>query len=110
MVDGLYSRNGFHPLRVWLVNVLISSVFALAGPVMRMAPASATAFKTAIVIFAGMSAADRIGLMVNMPRGIVGMQNQPLDLIRTEMEDPTFPTIDPDHGMIMRRGHRHGLG
>jgi hypothetical protein len=25
---------------------------------------------------------------------IVGMQNQSLDLIRTEMEDPSFPTID----------------
>jgi hypothetical protein len=62
-----------------------------------------------IVIFAGMSAADRIGLMVNMRRGIVGIQNQPLDLVRTEMEDPSFPTIDPDHGMIMRRGHRRGL-
>jgi hypothetical protein len=48
------------------------------------------------LIFGRMSAADRIGLVMDMPRGIVRFDDDPIGLKPVEMEDARFAVIDPD--------------
>jgi hypothetical protein len=57
------------------------------------------------VVFGGVPAADRIGLVMNVLGGIVRVQHQLLDIGRAEMEHPRFAMIDPDDGVMVMTGH-----
>jgi hypothetical protein len=58
-----------------------------------------------MVVFRGMSAADAIGLVMDVLRRMFRMHDKTLDVRRAEMENAGFPVIDPDDGMIVRPGH-----
>ena len=57
------------------------------------------------LIFRGVPAADRIGLVMNVLGGIVGVLHQLLDIGRVEMEYARLAMIDPDDGVMMMTGH-----
>ena len=57
------------------------------------------------VVFGGVPAADRIGLVMNVFGGIVRVQHELLDIGRAEMEHPRFAMIDPEDGVMMMTGH-----
>jgi len=58
------------------------------------------------LVKSGMTAADRVGLVMNVLGRMVGMQNQSFDICRIEMEHAGFTMINPDNGMIVRLAHR----
>jgi hypothetical protein len=58
-----------------------------------------------MVVFRGMSAADAIGLVMDVLRRMLRMHDKTLDVRQAEMENAGFPVIDPDDGMIVRAGH-----
>jgi hypothetical protein len=51
--------------------------------------------------FMDMAAADRVGLVMNMPRRHVGMQDDFIEAGKAEMEDPSLQVIDPDDRVKM---------
>jgi hypothetical protein len=57
------------------------------------------------MVFGGVPAADRIGLVMNVFGGIVGVQHQLLDIGRAEMKNARFAMIDPNDGVMMMDGH-----
>ena len=89
---------------------LTSSVFALPGPVMRTAPASATIDDRLqkLVILRGVPAADRVGLVMDVFRRMIRAHDEPLHVGRTEMENAGFAVIDPNDGVVMTAGHGTG--
>jgi hypothetical protein len=64
-----------------------------------------------ILILAGVSAADRIGLVVDMPRWIMRMNDEAFGVVAIEMKDARFAMIDPDNCVIMTRhdGLQHSI-
>ena len=57
--------------------------------------------------FMDVAAADRIGLVMNMPRRHVGMKDDLIEAGKTEMEDPGLQMVDPDDRVKMML---HGFG
>ena len=51
--------------------------------------------------FMDVAAADRIGLVMNMPRRDVGMKDDLIEAGKTEMEDPRLQMVDPDDRVKM---------
>jgi hypothetical protein len=51
--------------------------------------------------FMGMAAADRIGLVMNMPRRHVGMQDHLIKAGKAAVEDPGLQVVDPDDRVKM---------
>jgi hypothetical protein len=51
--------------------------------------------------FMDVAAADRIGLVMNMPRRHVGMKDDLIEAGKTEMEDPGLQMVDPDDRVKM---------
>jgi hypothetical protein len=51
--------------------------------------------------FMDMAAADRIGLVMNMPRWQVGVQDDFIETGKTEVEDPGLQMVDPDDRVKM---------
>ena len=51
--------------------------------------------------FMDMAAADRVGLVMNMPRRHVGMQDDFIEAGKAEVEDPSLQVIDPDDRVKM---------
>ena len=83
---------------------LSNSVFALAGPVIKITPASAIDWATRwrkVVIFGRMSTTDAIGFVMQVPCWIIRMHDKLLGVRGLEMEHAGFAMIDPNHGMIM---------
>ena len=86
-----------------------SSVFALLGPVMRMAPAPATEVGNGLqegLVLRRVSAADGVRLVVDMLGRIVRVENQLVDIGRAEMKYPGLMMIDPDDGVVMHSHNR----
>jgi hypothetical protein len=48
-----------------------------------------------------MAAADRVGLVMNMPRRHVGMKDDLIEAGKAEMEDPSLQVVDPDDRVKM---------
>jgi hypothetical protein len=51
--------------------------------------------------FMDVAAADRVGLVMNMPRRHVGMKDDLIEAGETEMEDPRLQMVDPDDRVKM---------
>ena len=51
--------------------------------------------------FMDVAAADRIGLVMNMPRRHVGMKDDLIEAGKAEMEDPGLQMVDPDDRVEM---------
>ena len=87
---------------------LTNSVLALAGPVMRTAPASAIDSSDSLkegVILRGVPAPDGVCLMVDVPGRMIRVQNKPFHIDRAEMEHPCFMVIDPNDRMKVMAVH-----
>ena len=83
---------------------LSNSAFALAGPVIRITPASAIELGHTLekdVIFGGMPTTDAIGFVMQVPGGMIRMYDELIGVRRIEMEHAGFAMIDPNHGMIV---------
>ena len=57
------------------------------------------------MIRGGVSAADRIGLVMDVLGRMLWMDDEPLDIGRTEMKNTSLPVVDPDDGVVMMGGH-----
>ena len=55
-----------------------------------------------ILILCRVPAADGIGFVVNVPGGVMGVQNQAIGVYRSEMKDSGFVMIDPYDRVVMR--------
>ena len=87
---------------------LIISVFALAGPVTRTAPASAIDWANCLkegVILRGMPAPDRVCLVVDVFGRVIRVQHEPFHVGWAEMEYACLMMIDPDSRMKVTMGH-----
>ena len=85
-----------------------SSVLALAGPGDQNRAGVRDGLGNGLEILMirrGMSAADAIGLMMDVLRRMLRMHDKALNVRRTEMENARFPVIDPDDSMIVMAGH-----
>ena len=107
MIDGFNTGNDLHPARVVPVNVLDQFDFCVC----RTGDENCTGICHGLddsleimVVFRGMSAADAIGLVMDVLRRMFRMHDKTLDVRRAEMENAGFPVIDPDDGMIVRPG------
>jgi hypothetical protein len=56
-------------------------------------------------IGAGMTAADRIGLVVDMLGRMIGMQDEFIGVRRVEMKHPRFAVVDPYDGVKVMLAH-----
>jgi hypothetical protein len=108
MIDSFNSGNDLHPTRVVLVNVLDQFGFRVG----RTGDENCTGICHGLddsleimVVFRGMSAADAIGLVMDVLRRMLRMHDKTLDVRQAEMENAGFPVIDLDDGMIVRAGH-----
>ena len=61
-----------------------------------------------LMIRRGMSAADAIGLMMNVLGRTLRMHDKAFDVRRAEMKNARLSVIDPDDGMIVMAGHVFG--
>ncbi len=71
---------------------------------MRTAPASAIELGDAmekVLILCRVSAANGIGFVMNVPGGVMGVQNQAIGLHPSEMKDTGFVMIDPNDRVVM---------
>jgi hypothetical protein len=108
VIDSFNSSNDLHPTRVVLVNVLDQFGFRVG----RTGDENCTGIchglddsLEIIVVFRCMSAADAIGLVMDVLCRMLRMHDKAFDIRRTEMENAGFPMIDPDDGMVVRAGH-----
>ena len=99
MIDGFNSGNDPHPTRVVLMNVLDQFGFRVC----RTGDENCTGICHGLddsleimVVFRSMSAADAIGLVMDVLRRMLRMHDKTLDVRRAEMENAGFPVIDPD--------------
>lgn len=53
------------------------------------------------LVFMDVAAADRIGLVMNMPRRHVGMKDDLIEAGKTEIEHPGLQVVDPDNRVKM---------
>ena len=54
-----------------------------------------------ILVLSDVAAADRVGLVVNVTRWVIGVHHGALDVIGIEMKYARLVVIDPDDGMVM---------
>ena len=53
------------------------------------------------VVLRRVATSDAVGLVVNMARRMIGLEDQTIDLGLIEMKDPGFMMVDPDDGVIV---------
>jgi hypothetical protein len=106
MVDGLNRRD---PLdKLWVVAVDMLDQFGLGirrtGDQYCAGGADGTdhVLKEG-VIFRGVSAADRVGFVMNVSSGMLRMHDDFVNIRRVEMKHPRFMVIDPDGSVIVVR-------
>jgi hypothetical protein len=64
-----------------------------------------------VPIFHGVPAAQRVCLMMDMPRRVIRVQYQPFDIRRAEVEYAGFMVINPNDSVIVAAWHRiHSFG
>jgi hypothetical protein len=110
MIDTFNADDDLHQPRIVLVNMLDqfglgtgrAGDYNFAGVGDRLCNGVQKFF-----IGAGMTAADRIGLVVDMLGRMIGMQDEFVDIARAEMEDARFPVVDPDDGVKVMLAHGH---
>ena len=99
MVGGFHGDYSTTDLRIIFSNILGEFDFGagrskdqnLAG----IADGVQHLFKE-FLAFLGVAAADRVGLVMNMPCRHVGMQDDLIEAGKAEVEDPSLQVIDPD--------------
>ena len=104
MIDRFHAGNGFHLARLVLMNVLDQLGLGVGRAGDENGIGVGERFGDGVKILmirGGMSAADRIGLVMNMPRRHVGMKDDLIEAGKTEMEDPGLQMVDPDDRVKM---------
>jgi len=108
MIDRFHAGNGFH--LAWLVLVNVLDQFGLG--VRRAGDENGIGLgerfrdgMKVLMIRGSVSAADRIGLVMDVLGRMLWMDDEPLDIGRTEMKYARLPVIDPDDGVVMMAGH-----
>ena len=110
MIDGFDAGDDLHQSRRVLVDVLDQRVFGIAGPGNQNRAAVGDRSDDGlqeVAILRGVPAAQRVRLMVNVPRRMIRVQHQPFDVGRTEVEYAGFMVIDPNDRMKVM--DRHGI-
>jgi hypothetical protein len=57
-----------------------------------------------ILVFRRVAAADAVGLVMNMARRVVGVQDEAVDVRNVEMKDARFAVVDPNNRVVVA-GH-----
>jgi hypothetical protein len=104
VVDGFDCHNARGEIRAVMLNVLDELRFGAgragdeddAGVSHRVRHALEE-----VVILARVPAADAVGLVVQVPGGIIGMYDEAVDLCCVEMKHARFAMIDPHHGVVV---------
>jgi hypothetical protein len=104
MVDRLNSSQPFDQL--WVMSMHVFHQFGLgigwsSGEHLAGIGDGDGNLMEEILILRGVTAADRIRLVMDMAGWIVGVQNKTVDVIGVEMKYPCLAMIDPDDCMIM---------
>ena len=108
MIDGFDTDDDLHQL--WMVGVNVFDQLGLgiswSGDQHRAGVCDRLGDRfEEILILGGMSGADRIRLVVDVPGRIVGPHHQPVDVGRAEMEHTRFVVIDPNDGVKVMGRH-----
>jgi hypothetical protein len=57
-----------------------------------------------ILVFRRVAAADAVGLVMNVARRVVGVQDEAIDVRNVEMKDAGFAVVDPNNCVVVA-GH-----
>lgn len=104
MVNGFDAGDQLLSLRIVLLDVLDQLVLPVGRPRDEDGTGIPDRFPNRLkvgVVFCGISAADGIGFVMEVPCRVFRMQNKFLHVRRVEMEDARLAMIDPDDGMMM---------
>ena len=108
MIDGLDAGNDLHQSRVVLADVLdqLGLGIGRSGDENRAGVGDRLSDRLQEgVIFRRMSAADGIGLVMDVSCRVVRMQHQFFDVGRAEMKYARFLMVDPNDGVEMMLTH-----
>jgi hypothetical protein len=117
MVDGLYRRDSLDELGIVAVDMLDQFGLGIRRTGDQYCASAANCTDHVLkegVIFGGMPAADRVGLMMNVSSGMLWMHDNLVNIRRVEVKHPRFMVIDPDCRVIvvrqdvLRNGNLHG--
>src|SRR5688572_23691771 len=108
MVDRLDSHDLLHESGTMLTDMLDQLCFLVRGAGYedgsRVGDGARHPLQE-IMIFRRVSAADAVGLVMQMAGRVVRMDDEPVDVRGAEVEHTRLPVIDPNNGVIV---HRHG--
>jgi hypothetical protein len=108
MIHRFHSDDDIHQLGVVVVNVLDQLGLRIGRSGNENRAGICNCFSGGVkigVIFRGVTASNRICLVMDVPGGVIRVQHQSFDICRAEMEHARFMVIDPNNGMIVMVAH-----
>jgi len=108
MIHRFHAGYGFHLAWLVLVNVLDQLGLGVRRAGDENGIGVGESFDDGmkvLMICSSVTAPDRIGLVMDVFGRMLWMDDEPLDIGRTEMKNTSLPVVDPDDGEEMMGGH-----
>ena len=108
MVDGFHAGDDLHQLRVVVVDVLDELGLGVGRPGDEHGAGVRNRLRDPVeesLVFRGVSAADRIGLVMDVLGRVVRVQHQFGDVGRVEMKHAGLAVVDPHDGVKVVLAH-----
>jgi hypothetical protein len=108
MIDRFDAGNGFHLAWFVLMNVLDQLGLGVRGAGDENGIGVGERFGNGVkilIIRGGVSAPDRIGLVMDVVGRMLWMNDEPFDIGPAEMKNARLSMVDPDDGVVMMGGH-----
>jgi hypothetical protein len=109
MIHGLHADNGVHHLGIALLNVFDQFRLCIGRSRNENLPGVRNGFRDGlkkVVIGCGVSTADGVRLVMDMPGRMIRMQSELLYVGRAEMKYAGLMVIDPYDGVIVMLVHK----
>jgi hypothetical protein len=108
MIDGFHAGDDVHQLRIVAVNVFDQFGLCIGWTGNENCTGIGHGLHDRVkerVIFRGVSASDRVRLVMDVPGRMIRVQDDPIDVRRAEMEYPRLVVIDPNNRVKVMLAH-----